>query len=43
MTDDLDIRRWTWKDRLLLWAICILVTVNLVISVLTLGPDILNW
>jgi len=43
MSDDLDIRRWTWKDKAIFYGVVILGLANLVIGILALGPDILNW
>jgi hypothetical protein len=40
---DLDIKKWTMSDKLLLWGIAILCIFNFVIGLLTLGPDILRW
>jgi hypothetical protein len=43
MTDDLKISKWTSADKLILWGIVVLCVCNLVIGLLTLGPDILKW
>ena len=43
MSDDLDIRRWKWSDKLLMWGIGLMCFLNLVIGILTLGPDLLHW
>ncbi len=43
MTDDLKISKWTGADKAILWGIVVLCVLNLVIGLLTLGPDLFNW
>jgi hypothetical protein len=43
MSDDLKFTRWTGADKAVLWGIVILCVLNLLIGLLTLGPDILKW
>jgi hypothetical protein len=43
MSDDLKISKWTGKDKALMWGIVVLCLCNLVIGLLTLGPDVLHW
>jgi hypothetical protein len=43
MRDDLHLTQWTKTDKAILWGVVILCVLNLVIGVLTLGPDLLSW
>jgi hypothetical protein len=43
MTDDLELKKWTRLDKAILWGVALLCVFNLIIGLLTLGPDILHW
>lgn len=37
------LKGWEWKQKFVFWIFFILCLVNLIVSVLALGPDILSW